>query len=167
MTASARPGADRTARSPLIDALDLAPHPEGGWFRRTWQVPYAVDLLDGRRRPPATSILYLLQAGEASSWHRVASDELWLAHRGVVTLELGATGDEPRLDQRLVIGTDPLEGQLPQFAVPAGTWQRTLPVGSDTLVSCVVSPGFDFADFVLHEPPDRLGSGHGRARLRK
>ncbi len=153
-TTPGRDAADRLARSPLIDALDLAPHPEGGWFRRTWRVPYEVELPDGRRRPPATSILYLLQAGESSAWHRVASDELWLAHLGVVTLELGGTGDEPRLDRRLVVGTDPFEGHLPQTAVPAGTWQRTVPVATDTLVSCVVAPGFDFADFALHEPPD-------------
>ena len=23
-------------RPPLADALDLAPHPEGGWYRQTW-----------------------------------------------------------------------------------------------------------------------------------
>ena len=152
MTPMTDPQPGRTARSPLIEALDLARHPEGGWFRRTWQAPYEVDLPDGRRRLPATSILYLLQAGEASAWHRVASDELWLAHLGNVTLEMGGTGAAPRLDRRLVVGTDPTDGQQPQTCVPAGTWQRTLPVAADTLVSCVVSPGFDFADFALHEP---------------
>lgn len=146
------PQPGRSARSPLIAALDLAPHPEGGWFRRTWQASDEVDLPDGRRRPLATSILYLLQAGEASAWHRVASDELWLAHVGVVTLELGGTGAGPRPDRRSVVGTDPTDGRQPQTCVPAGTWQRTLPVATDTLVSCVVSPGFHFADFVLHQP---------------
>ena len=37
------------------------------------------------------------------------------------------------------------------MVVPAGTWQRTLPTAEDVLVSCLVSPGFDFADFELVE----------------
>ncbi|WP_230487361.1 cupin domain-containing protein [Nocardioides anomalus] len=28
-------------------------------------------------------------------------------------------------------------------------WQRTVPHDDDALVSCLVSPGFDFADFEL------------------
>jgi uncharacterized protein len=32
--------------------------------------------------------------------------------------------------------------------VPAGSWQSARPVGAqEVLVSCVVAPGFDFADF--------------------
>jgi predicted cupin superfamily sugar epimerase len=33
--------------------------------------------------------------------------------------------------------------------VPGGVWQRTLPGEDEALVSCLVSPGFDFADFEL------------------
>ena len=33
--------------------------------------------------------------------------------------------------------------------MPAGVWQRTVPSDADALVSCLVSPGFDFADFEL------------------
>ncbi|HTX82666.1 MAG TPA: cupin domain-containing protein [Streptosporangiaceae bacterium] len=41
-------------------------------------------------------------------------------------------------------------GQQPQAPVPAGTWQRAAPGADDpVLVSCVVAPGFDFADFRL------------------
>ena len=50
---------------------------------------------DGRTRSAATLIYFLLPAGEASAWHRVASDEIWLAHTGVVTLELGGSGARP------------------------------------------------------------------------
>jgi predicted cupin superfamily sugar epimerase len=39
----------------------------------------------------ATLIYFLLPAGESSAWHRVASDEIWLAHAGAVTLELATT----------------------------------------------------------------------------
>ena len=33
--------------------------------------------------------------------------------------------------------------------VPAGHWQRTVVADEDALVSCLVSPGFDFEDFEL------------------
>ena len=39
----------------------------------------------------------------------------------------------------------------PQVVVPGGTWQRTLPGTADALVSCVVCPEFDFADFELFD----------------
>jgi predicted cupin superfamily sugar epimerase len=95
-------------------------------------------------------ILFHLPAGETSAWHRLSSDEMWLAHLGVVELELGGDGPapEPRPPERL--GPDPSDGQSPQVLVPAGVWQRTLPAESDVLVTCVVSPGFDFEDFELH-----------------
>ena len=59
--------------------LDLERHPEGGWFRQTWVASETVTLLDGRVRPTATLIHFLLTAGESSAWHRVTSDEVWLS----------------------------------------------------------------------------------------
>lgn len=132
-------------RPPLADALDLAPHPEGGWYRQTWVSPETVALPDGRVRPTATLIYFLLPAGESSAWHRVASDEVWLAHRGAVTLELGGSEAVPAHDVTTVV----VDADAPQALVPAGVWQRTVPSDADALVSCLVSPGFDFADFEL------------------
>jgi predicted cupin superfamily sugar epimerase len=42
-----------------------------------------------------------------------------------------------------------VDADHPQALVPAGVWQRTLPGTADALVSCLVSPGFDFEDFTL------------------
>ena len=136
-------------RPVLAEALDLAPHPEGGWYRQTWVSPTTVQLPDGRVRATATLIHFLLPAGESSAWHRVASDELWLAHTGTVSLELGGDGGGPDATHRLVVGVEVAAGELPQALVPAGVWQRTLPSDHDALVSCLVSPGFDFEDFEL------------------
>lgn len=132
-----------------MEALGLEPHPEGGWYRQTWASPETISLPDGRVRPSATLIYFLLHAGESSAWHRVRSAEWWLAHRGEVVLELGGDGIAPRAGERLLVGAG-----RPQALVPAGTWQRTVPTGADALVSCMVSPGFDFADFELE------ASGH-------
>lgn len=138
----------RRIRPLLAETLDLEPHPEGGWYRQTWASPVPVTLPDGRVRPTATLIYFLLPAGESSAWHRVASDELWLAHTGAVTLELGGDGPAPGEPSATVVDLE-----RPQALVPAGVWQRTVPGDADALVSCLVSPGFDFADFELADPP--------------
>jgi len=137
-------------RPALAEQLDLTPHPEGGWFRQTWASPVTVTLPDGRVRPTATLIHFLLSAGESSAWHRVRSDEVWLAHLGTVSLELGGAGDVPEAGGTAhAVGLDLAHGQMMQALVPAGTWQRTVPGPEDALVSCLVSPGFDFEDFEL------------------
>ncbi len=132
------------SRPPLARVLDLAPHPEGGWYRQTWSSPVPVTLADGRVRPTATLIYFLLPAGECSAWHRVSSDEVWLWHSGTVVLERGGSGVAPGDVEAVVLGEE-----LPQVLVPGGVWQRTVPSDADALVSCLVSPGFDFADFEL------------------
>jgi predicted cupin superfamily sugar epimerase/ribosomal protein S18 acetylase RimI-like enzyme len=139
----------RDVRPALARALDLHRHPEGGWYRQTWASPETVRLPDGRERATATLIYFLLPAGESSAWHRVTSDELWLAHVGRVTLELGGAGPVPESAKTLAVGADVAAGERPQALVPAGMWQRTVPSDSESLVSCVVSPGFDFEDFEL------------------
>ena len=119
-------------RPVLADLLDLQPHPEGGWFRQTWASSTSVTLGDGRVRPVATLIHFLLPAGDSSAWHRVTSDELWLAHTGVVTLELGGVEPAPAPEERLLVGTDLAGGQLAPSARagggvaahPAQPWRR-------------------------------------------
>jgi predicted cupin superfamily sugar epimerase len=132
---------------PLAEELGLARHPEGGWYRETWRSSVEVTLPDGRRRSTGTLIWFLLPAGESSAWHRVDSDEIWLAHTGTLNLELGGRGNTPETRETRTIGTGP--GGAGQVLVPAGVWQRTLPGSVDALVSCLVSPGFDFDDFEL------------------
>lgn len=129
---------------PRARALELEPHPEGGWYRRTWTAGDTIDA-HGGTRPAATMILFLLPVGESSAWHVVASDEIWLWHGpGDVAVQLGGTGTTPADGDVLL-----LSAENPQALVPAGVWQRTLPAETDALVSCVVSPGFSFDDFTL------------------
>jgi predicted cupin superfamily sugar epimerase len=123
----------------LIDKLALAPHPEGGWYRQTWMGPNVGG------RATGTAILFLLQAGERSHWHRVDADEIWLWHAGApLLLSLGETRAED-----ITLGPDVLGGQHPQAIVPKDWWQSARSLGDYTLVSCTVSPGFDFAGFTL------------------
>lgn len=133
-------------------ALDLLPHPEGGWYRQTWKsdVRFVPAGYPGERAA-ATGIYFLLPPGEESVWHAVRSDEVWLWHRGgPLTLLLGGSGERPDAGsaQRVVLGPDVEQGQLPQALVPGGHWQAAKPAtDEEVLVSCVVAPGFDFEDF--------------------
>lgn len=142
------------ARPALAVSHGLEPHPEGGWYRRTWVSPAQLQLGDTsgsrRTRPAATLILFLLPVGEFSAWHRVRSPEIWIWNGlGAVQLQLGGSGDRPGETHTVTVGGDMGAGQVVQAEIPADVWQRTLPGDTDALVSCIVSPGFDFADFSL------------------
>ncbi len=124
----------------VVAALGLAPHPEGGWYRETWRAAAAAG-----ERSAGTAIIFLLDAGQTSHWHRVDATELWLFHAGApLTLRL-ASGE-------IRLGPDPLADRQ-QAIVPPGAWQAATAGDGWTLVGCVVVPGFDFAGFEL-APPD-------------
>lgn len=131
----------------IIERLELAPHPEGGWYRETWRAPAAPGA-----RAAGTAILFLLEAGQRSHWHRVDADELWLWHAGAA-LDLRIGSEAEGAVETLPLGGDVLAGQFPQARVPAGQWQATEATRGWGLVSCVVVPGFNFAGFEL-APPD-------------
>ena len=135
--------------------LGLQRHPEGGWFAETWRSATTVDLPGyPAARALGTAIYFLLLPGEESAWHRVRSAELWFHHRGsALELSLGGDGDQPSAVSAHRLGPDMTNGETPQLLVPPGHWQAARPLGDEpVLVSCVVVPGFDFADFTLLGP---------------
>jgi uncharacterized protein len=140
-------------RPRTAELLDLAPHPEGGWYRETWRAaPSSEPAGYPGPRAAATGIYFLLAPGEESAWHRVRSDEIWLWHSGApLALLDGGDGDRPSDAPLLVIlGNDLVAGHVPQHVIPGGHWQAARPAtDAEVLVSCVVAPGFDFADFAL------------------
>ena len=128
----------------LIAHLDLAPHPEGGWYRQTW-------VAEGPGRPAGTCIYFLLKEGERSHWHRVDATEIWHFYAGA-PLVLRLAGTEAGPAERLILGPDLAAGQAPQRIVPTGWWQAAESTGGWTLVGCTVSPGFRFEGFELAPP---------------
>ena len=132
----------------IIAALDLAPHPEGGWYRQTWVADGAVD---AKGRPSGTAIYFLLEGGKPSHWHTVDATEIWLYHAGApLVLSTAADDAGPATDR--VIGPDIAAGQVPQLIVAPFHWQAARTTGDWTLVSCTVSPGFNFSGFTLAAP---------------
>ena len=65
-----------------IERLGLEPHPEGGWYRELHRSPLTLRRdADGQARCGITLIVYLLEGGAISRWHRVqGADEIW--HHG-------------------------------------------------------------------------------------
>ncbi|PWG16369.1 cupin domain-containing protein [Salibaculum griseiflavum] len=134
----------------IIKQLDLAPHPEGGHYRQTWQA----DADTGR--PAGTCIYFLLKAGERSHWHRVDAAEIWHFYAGApLILSLAETDTGPRADHRLGPGLN--TGERPQLIVPPQWWQAARSTGDWTLVGCTVSPGFQFDGFTLAPPDFEIG----------
>ena len=122
-------------------------HPEGGWFAETWRAPAP----DGER-PAGSAILYLLDAGERSHWHRVDAHEIWhFAAGGPLELRVWTEGDAAPTIHRLA--GDLADGSVVQAVVPAGAWQAATPLGAWSLVGCIVTPAFEYAGWEL-APPD-------------
>ena len=134
----------------LIERLSLQPHPEGGWYRETWRAP-----ADHGARAGSTAIHFLLEAGQASHWHRGDATEIWLWHAGD-PLELSVATTDSGPTTQHCLGPDILAGDQVQHVIPSGHWQaaRTAADGAHgyVLVSCVVAPGFEFDGFELAPP---------------
>lgn len=134
----------QSSATDIIRRLDLQPHPEGGWYRETWR-----DEPSDGGRGAGTAILFLLEAGQRSHWHRIDATELWLFQAGG-PLVLKTASDAAITEHRL--GPDILGGDQLQARVAPGEWQAAETLGAWSLVACVVTPAFDFAHFELAPP---------------
>jgi len=141
----------------LIAALDLRPHPEGGFYRQIFKSAVQVRPMDGRGpRAALTTIYFLLPEGSVSRWHQVASDEVWHLYEGgpLELLELDATGETVLRHRLGLVGSG---ADAPVCTIGAGIWQAARPLGEYAFVGCTVGPGFDWADLRL------LAADHARA----
>lgn len=141
-----------TTAADLIARFKLTRHPEGGWYWQTW-----IADADGDARPVGTSILFLLEAGERSHWHKVDATEIWHFYAGApLTLHMAETDAGPAT--RTVLGAV-TDGLAPQAIVPPHHWQAAESTGDWSLVGCTVSPGFQFKGFTLAPPGFDIPTG--------
>jgi predicted cupin superfamily sugar epimerase len=149
--------ADMSEAEKWIEVLQLRPHPEGGYYRRTYQASEDIrqDQLPPRfsgDRPFSTAIYFLLHGEDCSVLHRIKQDEVWHHYAGscliIHVLTAGGRYSAIRLGKQVS------QGELPQAVVAAGDFfgAQVGEPNSYALVGCTVAPGFDFADL---EMPDR------------
>lgn len=129
----------------VVRLLDLAPHPEGGFFRETFRDSAT---LPGTRRACSTAIYFLLPGGVISRWHTVDAVETWHWHAGA-PLRLSLASPHGGPVSTMTLGSDLSAGERPQGIVPMGHWQQAESLGDWTLVGCTVAPGFEFAGFEM------------------
>jgi len=153
-----------------IEALGLAAHPEGGWYREVYRSREHIDREGLPVRFPgaralATAILFMLHEGEYSRFHRLRADEVWCHNDGgnvlLYLLEPGTGTRSRRGVHKVVLGRD-----RPLFTVPHGTWFAAEPEPGATfaLVTCFVAPGFEFEDFELADR-DQLSAEYPDERV--
>ncbi len=132
----------------LIKRYDLAPHPEGGYFKEVYRSDLClVSPVTCTRRHAVTQIYFMLTAGQVSRFHRVVHDEIWNFYEGA-PLSL-IQYDEKNVSKQ-VIGP----GEDYTAVVPGKIWQAAESTGAYTLVGCTVAPGFDFTDFSFFSDKD-------------
>ena len=139
----------------IIDKLTLIRHPEGGFYKETYRSDHIIVNDKKENRNVSTAIYYLLENEDRSLFHRIQSDELWFFHVGE-PLEIVSIEREQLTTTTL--GNDIAQDEFPQMRIPANTWfgARVKNAKGFSLVSCVVSPGFDFADFELAKREDLI-----------
>jgi uncharacterized protein len=137
----------------ILRVLHLQPHPiEGGFFRETYRsketFPAGALGIHFGPRSVCTAIYYLLTPETVSEMHLLPTDEIFHFYLGdpVEMLQLWPDGSI----KRLRLGTDLLNGAIPQTVVPGGVWQGShlIPGGTFALLGATMAPGFDYADYV-------------------
>jgi len=128
----------------VIQALQLTPHPEGGWYREIYRSTDRVQRA-GESRSAATAIYYLLEQQQLSRWHVVDADEIWHFYGGAPLVLLAYDPESRRLNRHLL--HNGAAQARPVGVIPSGVWQAARSLGEYSLVGCTVSPGFEFSGF--------------------
>ncbi|WP_223590697.1 cupin domain-containing protein [Neobacillus bataviensis] len=144
-----------------VTKLGLEPHPEGGFYKRTYESGEQVSdheltvQFEGKRKL-YTSIYFLLTSENVSHFHRLKSDELWYFHTGSsLTIHVIHENGEYK---EIKLGLNLEEGEVLQALVPKNSIFGSSIKDNDaySLVGCMVSPGFDFVDFELFTQEELL-----------
>lgn len=135
----------------LVEALDMIPHPEGGFYKETYRSGENVN----GDQAMMTSIYFLLTSESSSNFHRIQSDEHWYFHEGSpLTVHLLTENGHEQLQLGLNIENGERPYHLVKKQVIFGS--EVIEPNSYALVSCAVSPGFLFRDFELFKRDDLL-----------
>jgi predicted cupin superfamily sugar epimerase len=137
-----------------INNLQMTAHPEGGFYKETYRSAEQMETKVGKRNI-STAIYFLLQDQQKSHFHKIKSDEQWFHHLGE-TLEISYIFNDEL--HQIYLGNNPENGEVLQATIPANTWfaSRLKSGNGFGLVSCTVTPGFDFQDFEMAKKSDLM-----------
>ncbi|WP_297079692.1 cupin domain-containing protein [uncultured Enterococcus sp.] len=135
-----------------IETLGLIPHPEGGFYK---ELPASSEWLTEKNRPLYTTIYFLLTKESPSHFHQLTADEVWFFHYGQPLTVHELIGGEYRQTK---LGLNCVQNEHLQYTVPKGSIFGSTVEEGYALVSCMVAPGFTFADFKLFEKTELLNS---------
>ncbi|KAK9989862.1 hypothetical protein SO802_030101 [Lithocarpus litseifolius] len=166
--------ANMGSASEIVAKLNLAAHPEGGFYSETFRDNSIV--LSKSQLPPqykveravSSCIYFLLPSGNVSSLHRIPCAETWHFYVGepITVVELNDKDGQVKLT---CLGPNLLDNQQPQYTVPSNVWFGSFPtkdisISPDgtvlkapprdgethfSLVGCTCAPAFQFQDFEL------------------
>lgn len=132
-----------------IKKLQLKKHPEGGYYKEVYRYNEKIKIKN-KNRSLYTSIYYLLEGNDFSSFHKIKSDEIWNFFTGS-SITLYLINDEIKEIQKAILGPNFDHKNHFQILIPANTWfaAKVNDKNSYSLMGCIVSPGFEFDDFEL------------------
>ena len=136
-----------------IKHLNLIPHPEGGHYKETYKSQIFLSKGDLNNcvttRRSASLIYFLLSKKEKSTFHRLKSDEIWIFNKGTSVKIYIIDKKGNLLIEKL--GHDIENNEELQVFIPAESWfaAELIDKTSFCLMSCIVSPGFEWDDFEL------------------
>jgi predicted cupin superfamily sugar epimerase len=125
----------------LIEHYHLQPLlVEGTLFASTYRSPQEYE--NGKPVGTAIIAIYSDEPYSVSMFHRLKYDEVWHFYGGDPLRLILLYPDGSSRD--VIMGSDPLKGQLVQFMIPAGVWQagHMMDGGTYSLFGCTVAPGF-------------------------
>lgn len=131
-----------------IEKYNLQPHPEGGYFFQKEKSAHILSV-NGKNCSLYTSIYFLLTEDSPSHFHSLSHDELWFFHSGDPIFIHSI--DKNGVYKVVQLGIDCF-----QTKVPAGHIFASCVENGQSLLSCVVIPGFEFEDFQLHSQEELL-----------
>lgn len=136
--------------SQWIERLNLAPHPEGGFYREIYRSSFKCKLEASHdaERSLATCIYYLLPTGSFSAFHKLSSEETWsYIDGGAISIHIIDTDGRYRCRS---LGVDVSGESDPVITIEPNCWFAAEPTRhADSLAACFVAPGFDFSDFTM------------------
>lgn len=140
----------------LIKKLNLAPHTEGGYFKRYYQSNKYIMKDDCVKCRAGSAIYYLLKKGQFSAWHSILSDEIWHYYKGGL-LEIY----EIKKDSSLIchkLGDSLIYNDASYSAVieSGSIFAARIIEGKYILTGCSLHPEFSYDDFILYKKEEML-----------